>query len=59
MKPDWKDAPRWAKWLAQDCNGQWCWYEFAPATGMGYWLPFGRFKRIVIDEWDKTLEPRP
>lgn len=48
MKPDWKDAPGWARWLAQDRNGYWYWYA----------------ERPVIDEeedrWDleKTEIPR-
>lgn len=25
--PAWKDAPTWAKWLAQDSGGTWYWYE--------------------------------
>lgn len=36
MKPDWKDAPEWAMWLAQDCNGDWYWFEEKPhAIGYG------------------------
>jgi hypothetical protein len=27
MKPSWNDAPKWAKWLAMDQDGTWCWYE--------------------------------
>lgn len=30
MKPDWKDAPEWAKWLALDPSGCWYWYEAEP-----------------------------
>jgi len=30
MKPEWKDAPPWAKWLAMDNNGDWWWYENEP-----------------------------
>ena len=26
MKPYWKDAPLWARWLAQDYSGIWYWY---------------------------------
>ena len=25
--PNWKDAPDWANWLAQDGGGSWYWYE--------------------------------
>jgi len=30
MKPDWKEAPEWAKWLAMDGDGYWGWYEHKP-----------------------------
>ena len=33
MKPDWKDAPKWAKWLAQNDDGQWYWFENKPTYG--------------------------
>lgn len=29
-KPDWKDAPEWAQWLAMDENGVWYWYACQP-----------------------------
>lgn len=31
MKPDWKDAPPDAKWLAMDENGDWWWYTDVPS----------------------------
>ena len=30
MKPDWKDAPAWAKYLACDGDGAWWWYDNKP-----------------------------
>lgn len=30
MKPDWKDAPEWANWLAMDDDDCWFWYENKP-----------------------------
>lgn len=30
MKPDWKDAPEWAQWLAMDPDGDWYWFEAEP-----------------------------
>jgi hypothetical protein len=30
MKPDWKDAPDWANYLAQDFDGEWHWFEERP-----------------------------
>lgn len=29
-KPDWLDAPEWARYLAQDGDGEWWWFEFKP-----------------------------
>lgn len=38
MKPDWKYAPDWAKFLAQDEDGSWFWYEAEPIVGLnGRW----------------------
>ena len=33
MKPDWKDAPEWAQWLAMDRDGKWTWFEDEPIAG--------------------------
>lgn len=30
MKPDWKDAPEWAEWLAMDQGGSWYWHAGQP-----------------------------
>lgn len=30
MKPEWKYAPSWAQYLAQDSHGAWGWYEHKP-----------------------------
>jgi hypothetical protein len=30
MKPDWKDAPDWANWLAMDADGTWVWFAARP-----------------------------
>lgn len=67
-KPDWKDAPEWAKWLAQDKDGDWFWWERKPLISprCSYWMPsvYGKqFKRApkgkINDEWKKSLERRP
>lgn len=29
-KPDWKDAPEWAQWLAMDACGCWQWFSKKP-----------------------------
>lgn len=30
MKPDWKDAPEWANYLAMDKDGEWYWFSSEP-----------------------------
>lgn len=62
MKPDWKDAPEWAQYLARDEDGRWFWYEAKPdLLSDGWWLSNDRGRQEWIDEgyWDETLEPRP
>lgn len=52
MKPDWKDAPEWANWLAMDDNGSWNWYEHEPEfDGRDWWIsraspPSSRYQRV-------------
>lgn len=29
-KPEWSNAPEWAKWLAQSADGIWDWFETKP-----------------------------
>jgi hypothetical protein len=39
-KPDWKDAPEWARYLAMDEFGVWWWFEYKPNYGQThstYW----------------------
>ncbi len=60
MKPDWKDAPSWAKWLAMDENGDWLWYEDRPVCGVACWGSRGRFEDAEsYIPWTDTLEARP
>lgn len=64
MKPDWKDAPEWAKWLAMDANGQWYWYEgpTEPFRDENRWdCNDGIGQRVgePTPDWTKTLEARP
>lgn len=68
-KPDWKDAPEWAQWLAQDSSGSWGWYQKKPvirsegtfvwdieSTGDNWVCPC--FEKPNI-KWAETLERRP
>lgn len=62
-KPDWKDAPEWAKYLFQNKLGQWCWFEHKPLFDNspvdGFNVVISKFEGKVIGDWRKTLEKRP
>lgn len=30
MKPDWKDAPAWADYVAMNASGNWWWFQKKP-----------------------------
>jgi len=36
MKPDWKDAPEWAKWLSYNTT-DWFWSENKPVWNYDKW----------------------
>lgn len=65
-KPHWGDAPKWAKWLAQDSDGEWFWYSerpFLPAESAGWWPNIGSHhkwarKTPIYQPWETTLEAR-
>lgn len=65
MKPDWKDAPEWANYLAQDKNGEWWWYGKQPriAQCREQWdcMNGGGREMVKADivDWRETLETRP
>lgn len=62
MKPDWKDAPSWANWLARDKDGNWFWYESTPEVIAQIWHSrYGRVEVAARKEtlWTETLEGRP
>lgn len=63
-KPDWKDAPEWAEFVAQDQSGAWYWYEFEPYMLSDQWhepSDEGRLIQATIsgDDWTETLDRRP
>lgn len=60
MKPDWKDAPEWAQWLAMDDDGSWYWHETKPYIELGYWYSDEAMAEIVSPiNWTESLEGRP
>jgi hypothetical protein len=72
-KPSWKSAPEWANWLAQDADGEWCWFKHKPVQdpemqiwnndvslavkGEMQWQKSG--ESAPNENWRKTLEKRP
>lgn len=63
MKPNWQDAPKWAKHLAMDNDGLWWWYEFKPTfDGDGWWSHQGgrmqRSKGPTPIQAETSLESR-
>jgi hypothetical protein len=64
MKPDWKDAPEWANYLAQDKNGEWTWFSHKPVAEWSRWNYFQSGARhaqapLIVENWKETLEKRP
>jgi len=67
MKPDWKDAPEWANWLAMDDDGEWYWYEIEPFLAKGYsgtWYAKSSHRQELAVSprtlsWKFSKEPRP
>lgn len=72
-KPDWKDAPEWANWLAQDECGSWGFFAKKPTIFADYcwdiksssdpedkWEPAGYAEeKIDGSGWKESLEQRP
>lgn len=63
MKPDWKDAPVWAQYLAMDHDGVWWWYEHKPIKlfgNEGWHVRQGRsLQASRFTHWGRSLEQRP
>lgn len=70
-KPNWKDAPEWAEWLAQNKDGFWWWFEEKPEANPDtedwrpwYWTSPNEREMIAGKgsynlNWTATLEERP
>lgn len=60
MKPDWKDAPEWAQYVAMDSNRVWYWYEKEPLQKRSYWEISNGLSQEILKfvDWTKTLEKR-
>lgn len=58
-KPDWKEAPKWAQFLAMDKDGYWCWHENKPDWCGDEWISSGE---VSVAGWslaEESLESRP
>lgn len=60
-KPDWKDAPDWANWLAMDDGGEWYWFNEKPTRHSdGTWrVNCGQILSAPKPNWRQTLESNP
>ena len=64
LKPDIKNKPVWANYLAQDQDGKWAWFENKPSiqkgSASGYWaVKTGLWDEALdytSDTWENTLE---
>jgi len=67
VRPTWVSAPDWARWLAQDPDGRWWWYEEPPQPGELGWeennTANGNAELAglteVVGDWRDSLENRP
>ncbi|GGU79506.1 hypothetical protein GCM10009504_40510 [Pseudomonas laurentiana] len=64
-KPDWKDAPQWAEWLARDSFGEWYWFQAFPDCRQVLWLADYDTEHTLAGksasgvDWKDSLEKRP
>lgn len=61
-RPDWKDAPEWANWVAQDGDGEWWWFQNKPTLYHNdVWRADGgkSFRATPFPKATASLEPRP
>ncbi len=60
-KPEWKDAPEWANWLAMDGDGTWWWYDLEPELEADYWISKGKERKAIdtTEGYENSLEARP
>jgi hypothetical protein len=65
--PDWRNAPEWANWLAQDKGGAWYWYQYPVVIDGGWWVEREGYDGNVeqaacsgkLLDWESTLQSRP
>ena len=59
MKPDWKDSPEWANYLAMDEDGSWYWHKTKPMMSGFDWASPSFASADTQIHWENSLEERP
>jgi len=66
LKPNWDNAPEWAKYWTVDNDGKCWWFECMPgiSDNDNYWTepsPYGKTKadKTSCETWRESLEERP
>lgn len=64
--PPWSDAPPWARWRAQDEDGEWVWFQGKPVPGVNEAWDIGERgdfetagRGMQNPNWRDTLQKRP
>lgn len=64
--PNWGEAPKWAKYLAQDGDGIWRWHDRKPKLDSGKWystvsdtINFAGYTKLLGDEYKNSLMSKP
>ena len=61
MKPDWKDAPSWSKYIAMNADNTCTFFQSKPISVDYNLNSYNVMVNYVIDiiNWEETLEERP
>tara|TARA_Y100000310_G_scaffold90161_1_gene87441 strand:- start:482 stop:790 length:309 start_codon:yes stop_codon:yes gene_type:complete len=59
MKPDWIDAPEWARWRAMDSSGAWYWFKNEPKELNQFGWVEKDCKEANLPGWKDSAEARP
>lgn len=61
LKPQWKDAPEWARFLACSSFFGWYWYEVKPELHDGIYYSSGKYQLAMNkgNDFSPHMEPRP
>jgi hypothetical protein len=58
-RPDWKDAPNWANYLAQDKDGSWWWYGNNPISVEDKWYLGGKKEKASVEGDNPRIMDKP